>query len=59
MAIYVIFITGYGAGQSFSNIPSVKKAKEAAEYIFDVIDEPSTLDVRQATESQLMKIEHG
>ena len=59
LAIYVIFITGFGAGQSFSNIPSVSKAKEAAEFVFDVIDEKSTLDVRDATEKQIMKIEHG
>lgn len=35
-----------GAGIAMSNIPSVQKAKNSAQNIFGIIDEPSTLDVR-------------
>ena len=37
-----------GAGSSMSNVPSVNKAKEAGGKIFNITDEVSTLDVRDA-----------
>jgi len=58
-AIFIVFITGFGAGSSFSNIPSMSKAKASAKWIFEIVDEKSTLDVRDATENQVKKIEQG
>jgi hypothetical protein len=37
-----------GAGVSMANIPSVGRAKASAKKIFNVIDEKSTLDVRES-----------
>lgn len=33
-----------------SNVPSVNKAKEAAGKVFDITDEKSNLDIRDATD---------
>ena len=49
IAIYVLFTCAFGAGSAFSNVPSVSKAKESAVKIFNITDEKSTLDVRDAT----------
>lgn len=46
-SIYIIFTAAIGAGFSVSNVPSAKQAKESAQKIFTIIDEPSTLDVRE------------
>jgi ATP-binding cassette subfamily B (MDR/TAP) protein 1 len=58
-AIMVVFTTAFGTGAAFSNIPSMSKAKASAKWIFEIVDEKSTLDVRDATENQVKKIEHG
>jgi hypothetical protein len=42
-----------GAGMSMSNIPSVVKAKASANKIFEIIDEKSTLDVRDAEKAPM------
>lgn len=42
-----------------SNVPSVQKAKESAGNIFTIIDEKSTLDVREQRPGMKTKIEHG
>lgn len=48
-----------GAGVAMSNVPSVQKAKESAGNIFTIIDEKSTLDVREQRPGMKTKIEHG
>jgi|694.fasta_scaffold64497_6 ABC-type multidrug transport system fused ATPase/permease subunit len=51
MSIWILFSCAMGAGSSMSNVPSVKRAKECAGKIFEITDEPSTLDIRdQAAE---------
>ena len=46
-SIYIIFTAALGAGFALSNVPSANQAKESAQKIFTIIDEPSTLDVRE------------
>ena len=46
-AIWIIFSTCMGAGIAMSNVPSVSKAKASAVNIFQIIDTPSKLDVRE------------
>ena len=46
LSIFVIFMTCTGSGLALSGMPNIKKAKMAASNIFGIIDEPSTLDVR-------------
>lgn len=47
MSVWIIFSTCMGVGVAMSNIPSVSKAKHSASNIFAIIDEKSTLDVRE------------
>jgi hypothetical protein len=42
-----------------SNIPSVGRAKESAKKIFNVIDEKSTLDVRDVSNAVKTEIAQG
>lgn len=53
MCINIIFSAAMGAGVSMSNIPSVSKAKNSASEIFSIVDEKSTLDVRQGGEAKI------
>lgn len=56
LAVFVLFSAGFGVGTSFSNLPSISKAKASAQKIFAIIDEKSTLDIREETPDQLTKI---
>lgn len=47
LSIWILFSTCMGAGIALSNVPSVSKAKASASNIFTIIDEKSTLDVRE------------
>jgi hypothetical protein len=42
-----------GASMSFANVPSVAIAKASANEIFKIIDEKSTLDVREGDKAKL------
>lgn len=42
-----------GASMSFSNVPSVSIAKASANTIFSIIDEKSTLDVREGHKAKI------
>ena len=47
-------------GGQTANIPSITKAKSAAIPIFSIIDEKSTLDIREFTgEDKIKVVEHG
>ena len=47
-------------GGQTANIPSITKAKAAAIPIFSIIDEKSTLDIREYTGKDKIKVvEHG
>ena len=48
-----------GAGVAMSNVPSISKAKAGAANIFSIIDELSTLDVREQTAEKMTEIEQG
>jgi hypothetical protein len=57
IGVYILFMAAFGSGMSISNAPDVKKAREAASKIFEVIDEPSLIDVRKSDGHKI--IEHG
>lgn len=59
MAIQIIFSAAMGAGVSMSNIPSVSKAKYSASEIFSIVDEKSTLDVRDGNEATIQEVKGG
>lgn len=59
MAINVMMHAAFGIGMSMSNIPNVKRAKEAAGDIFSIIDEKSTLDVRDSKNAKFQRVEKG
>jgi ABC-type multidrug transport system fused ATPase/permease subunit len=59
IAIYVLFTCAFGAGGALSNVPSVSKAKESAVKIFNITDEKSTLDVRNALAGQIKEVKEG
>jgi ATP-binding cassette subfamily B (MDR/TAP) protein 1 len=46
ITVYILFISAMGAGISYSNAPSVAKAKEAGTTVFQIIDEKSKIDTR-------------
>jgi hypothetical protein len=48
VGIFIMFTALMGASMSFANVPSLGIAKAAANSIFAIIDEKSTLDVREA-----------
>ena len=52
MSINVLFSATMGVGLAMSNIPSIGRAKESAKIIFGIIDEKSTLDVRDGSKSE-------
>lgn len=49
----------FGTGISLSNVPSVGKAKASAEEIFKIVDEKSTLDVREAHKAPIQSVDDG
>ena len=59
IAIWILISTSMGAGIALSNVPSVQKAKNSASNIFAIIDDPSTLDVRQQSNNKIKTIEAG
>ena len=59
MSIYILFSTCMGAGIAMSNVPSVQKAKSSAMNIFNIIDEKSTLDVRELSSKGIKTISEG
>lgn len=56
ICINVLMHAAFGIGMSLSNIPSVSRAKAAAKTIFDIIDEKSTLDVRDGKNAKIQKV---
>ena len=46
--MFVLFLSALGAGMNASNMPSISKARVAANQIFDIIDDESKIDVRKA-----------
>ena len=59
LSIYILFSTCMGSGIALSNMPSVQKAKQAAKNIFEIVDEPSTLDVRKHDSSKKTVVASG
>ena len=45
---YVVFVGSIGSGVSISQMPSISKAKSAAKTVFEIIEEPSTIDPKQS-----------
>lgn len=59
LAIWILFSTCMGAGVAMSNVPSVSKAKASAQNIFQIIDTPSLLDVREQDPNKQTQISKG
>ena len=58
-ATFMLFYAFMTVGGSATNIPSVQKAKAAAKDVFSVIDEKSTLDVREQNEDTIHEVGPG
>ena len=58
-AILVLFFSYMSIGAQIANIPSIAKAKAAAVDVFSIIDEKSTLDVRDTEGHDLKVIQKG
>lgn len=56
-SIYIIFLSFMGATMAMTQIPGKEQAKEAAKRIFEIIDEPSSCDIRK--EKPQKEITHG
>ena len=59
MSINILMSATMGAGVSMANIPSIGRAKASAKKIFTVVDEKSTLDVRDSSKALNKEIMHG
>jgi len=53
IGIVIMFTALAGASMSFSNVPSVSIAKASANTIFSIIDEKSTLDIREGHQAKI------
>ena len=58
-ATFILFFSLMSIGMQTQNIPSISKAKQAAGIIFNVIDEPSTLDIDTRNEDTKDEIVKG
>lgn len=56
---FMMFTLFHGMGGQLSQIPSIQKAKAAAHDVFNIIDEVSTLDVRNTGEDTIHEIKEG
>ena len=54
-----MFFSLMSIGGATQNVPSIQKAKAAANEIFSVIDEPSSLDIDDRNEDTVDEITHG
>lgn len=59
ISIIIMFSACMGASLSFANVPSVQIAKTSANSIFKIIDEESTLDVREAHKAKIQEVKEG
>lgn len=59
IAIMIIFSTCMGAGIAASNIPSIQKAKHSASKVFSIVDEASTLDIRDKSGKSIKEVSEG
>ena len=55
----MLFFSYMSIGAQASNVPSIKKAKEAAVDVFSIIDEPSTLDIRKPEHRDIKVVKKG
>jgi len=58
-ALNILLMSSAAAGFSAANVPSVAKAVIAAQRVFDVIDNKSTLDARDGKQSRLQELKDG
>jgi len=58
LSIYIIFTSALGAGFAMSAVPSATEARESARTVFNMIDEKSTIDVRNSS-GGIKKVEKG
>lgn len=59
ICINVLMHAAMGIGMSMSNLPSVERAKASAKTIFEIIDEKSTLDVRDGKLAKHQEVNGG
>lgn len=48
IGVYLLFVAALGSGISISHAPSVSKARNAANKVFAIIEEPSLIDTRNS-----------
>jgi len=58
-AINILLMASAASGMSAANVPSVARAVQSANKVFDVIDEQSTLDPRDGIKKKVQGIEKG
>lgn len=59
MCINILTHAAMAMGHSMSNMPQVNRAKNSAKIIFDIIDEKSTLDVRDGIKAKYQEVNGG
>lgn len=59
ICINVLMHAAFAIGMSLSNFPSVSRAKQSAKTIFDIVDEKSTLDVREGKNARIQEVKSG
>lgn len=57
--MFILMNATMGAGVQMANVPSINRAKDSASAVFELIDEPSTLDIRDADKAPLKEIREG
>ena len=58
-ATFILFFSLMSIGMQAQNIPSISKAREAAKVIFNIIDEPSALDIDTRNEDTVDEVVSG
>ena len=58
-ATFILFFSLMSIGMQAQNIPSISKAREAAKVVFNIIDEPSALDIDTRNEDTVDEVVSG
>lgn len=58
-SLNILLMASSASGMAAANVPSFQKALNAAQKVFNVIDEPSTLDVREGHKAKIQSVERG
>ena len=59
ISIFIMYTSASSCSMSLSNIPGIAIAKAAANSVFGIIDERSTLDPREGEKARIQRVEQG